>query len=320
MKIQENLKFKIRKLKEIRDIMDKLLWAITNFIHRLSDCYDIINTQSFYNDIKKNYMNKIREITNKTNILINDFLDIGFEFEPHNSFSYDTKNSLNLTYLSISFPLSSLSCKFSSNSYFYPELSKYANEFTQKFALENEITIMCFKCKKKEPIYLCKTCNILFCENCIKEQYQISDKNHSIINFKDQKEKEKILFLNSISIIFKNILNKCDYLLKKDITTIKTKDINNSNIDFIKKIINLPYIKFISLEEEKNFLTDIEEKYSYLNQNDNYQNSFHISKIENYLTDIVKNILIEEPNILKDYNLQIDEDCDEDDFSDIINE
>ena len=307
--IQENVKLKIRQLNEIKDTINRLFWDISNFILKLKNYSEFLN--SFDNDNFLEYKIRIREMTNKGYNLICDFIDFGFEFNPpnYNNFVKDANNSNNSL-------MNSNSCfdSFLTDKYNREIKFESFSESNQKLSSEKEFSIKCFKCGNNNPIYLCKTCYILFCEKCIRDHQQNSEKSHSIIKFKDSKEKEKIFFLNSISYIIKNLLIKCDCLLKKGIMKIGKEDIDNSGVNYIKRITKFPYINnSFNFKDEIKFLNDIDEKYTDLQKTDNLQNSFHFSELDKNLIDTIKNILNEEQNILKENDIDdmTDDFCDD---------
>ena len=90
----------------------------------------------------------------------------------------------------------------------------------------------------------------------------------------------------------------------------------------IKKITKYSYINNnFTFEDEINFLININENYTDLKQTDNLQNSFHISELDKDLIDIIKNILNEKSNIIKEYNSRFDLDENiEDSDNEMINE
>jgi hypothetical protein len=243
------------------------------------------------------YKNKIENLNDKGSNLINDFFYYDIEFNP-DSFDDDINISINS---SIKY---SKSLKLSFNC--YNSYSEILNKSKKESFKENEFPFKCFKCSNNNPKFLCMTCNILFCEKCLDFLHHCSSNKNLIINFQENKEKEKSLFLNSISVIFKNILIKCDYLLKKE---------TKKNVK-IKKKIKFPYISNFSLKEEIKFLEDIEKE---IDVDINFQNViFNASKIEPNLIDIVKQIYNKELilDIIKDSS-EIEED---DESSEIINE
>ena len=312
--IKEIVDLKIRKLNEIKDTINQLFWEISNFILKFENCSNGFD-ERYDNDIFLEYKNRIKELIDKGYNLVNDFIVYDFEFNPpnYNSFNNDSNN---LLVNSFSFSDNYLSEESNKNQSY-----KSFCKLSQKLSSENEFSIKCINCTNNYPICICKTCNILICEECIRNHLQNFEKIHSIIKLKDSKEKEKYLFLNSISFIIKNLLIKCNYLLKRGIIKIRAKNRDNSNMKCIKKITQFSYINNnFTLEDEINFLTDLDQNYTDLKQTDNSQNSFHISELDKNLIDIIKNILNEKSNIIKD-NSNFDLDVSNEDSSgEMINE
>jgi hypothetical protein len=277
--------------------------------------------------------------------LIIDFFDFLFDFDPpgdefYNSYSDDKSNILfNKSFIYLNRYQSFLNSSLNNNqSHHEPEHESHHeshhesfNEFhnesyheklSQKSNPGNEFGIKCFKCIKNNPIYLCQTCNMVVCEQCLKELHQNSTNKHTVINFLENKDKEITLFLNSISAIFKNILIKCNCLLENKIQLKITKDIDTGEINSIKKTIYFPYFdKRICLSDEIFFLESIEKEVDdlYYNNVDKFQNSFHFSKLEKNLIDTVKIIFFEDSNISKENNnnfqIDLNDSIDEEDIS-----
>jgi len=90
----------------------------------------------------------------------------------------------------------------------------------------NSIDIICSVCNTNKVIKLCQGCIQLFCDNCLEIilNNEIGKKEkkkhmHNIKLIKDilnEKEKEKISFINSFEYIIKIIISKCDYLLEHE--------------------------------------------------------------------------------------------------------
>ena len=288
----------IEKLEKIKEIYNQIFWEINNFMLQYKLNCGFKDDKS---DIKiiSEYKNRIKELIKKGSDLINYFFDYDIEFNPDNlnddiNFSINPSsnhyNSFNSSYKHYNFSYIEFSCK-----------SK------DKSSKEYEFLFKCFKCSNNNPKFLCKYCNILFCDECFKDFHHCSSKNDLIINFQENEEKEMTLFLNSISAIFKNILIKCNYLLKIE---------SKKNVK-IKKKIKFPYISDFFLSEQIKFLKDIENEIDFDN---NFNNSFDILDIESNLIDIIKIILYKEPIlnlILKDYS-EIEDD--EESSGEFVNE
>jgi len=292
IKINDKIKYKISKLNEIKEIINKLFWSITNFKLNLENSLVDDKTGNY-----KEYENDIKDLINKANIALDDFFNYNF-FPP------EINNIINISNISfyIESPENSSLDKLFSYSKFYNESSK-----------ESELTNnKCSICLKNEAIYLCQSCNKLFCEEC--KYIHMKEKNHIITKLAD-KEKEITLFINSISIIFKNILDKCDYLLKNII--------NKKGLFIIKKI-DLPYINNdFSLDKEINFIINIEEQYKTLsNSNEFEKKSFHILGLESKLINMLQEILFDKQYMMIKNNLEIGniDDCISEDSSELINE
>lgn len=292
------IQFNIEKLEKIKEIIHKLFWEISNFILQYKLYYGFKNNESD-NYIYLGYKNKIKDLNNEGSNLIDDFFYYDINFNPDN-LDDDIKISINP---SIKY---SKSFEYSCPNYsiFYNDLSNKSKDNSSK---EYEFLFKCFKCSNNNPKFLCNACNILFCDECFKDFHDCSSNNNLIINFQEIEEKEKTLFLNSISAIFKNILIKCNYLLKIE---------SKKNVK-IKKKIKFPYISDCFLSEEIKFLEDIENEIGFDN---NFKKSFDISEIETNLINIIKQIIFKEPIlnlILKDYS-EIEDD--EDSSGEFINE
>jgi len=274
-KINDNIKYKISKLNEIKEIINKLFWSISNLILNLEN--DLIDDKI---GNYKEYEDDIKDLINKVNIALDDFFNYNF-FPP------EINNFINTSNISIHIesPENSSFNKLSS-------YSKFNNESPKESELTNN---KCPICLKNDAIYLCQSCNQFSCEGCM-NNIHINEKNHIIKKLADQ-EKEISLFINSISIIFKNILVKCDYLLKK---VINKKDC------FIIKKISLPYINNdFSLDKEINFITNIEEQYKTLsNSNEVEKTPFHILGIESNLISMLQEILYDKQYVIIKNNLE----------------
>ena len=319
--IHRNEGFKITKLTEIKEVINKLFWEVSNFLLQFK-FYSGLNLSKSQDDIFLDYKNNIIYLAKKGNSLIIDFFDFIFDFDPpedefDNYLSIDLSNiSFNNSYIYSVGYQSFFNLSFKSN------IESHHEKLSPKPISKNEIDIQCFKCKKNISIYLCQTCNMVVCEQCLKELHQNSTNKHTVINFLENKDKEITLFLNSISAIFKNILIKCNCLLENKIQLKITKDIDTGEINSIKKTIYFPYFdKRICLSDEIFFLESIEKEVDdlYYNNVDKFQNSFHFSKLEKNLIDTVKIIFFEDSNISKENNnnfqIDLNDSIDEEDIS-----
>ena len=129
---------------------------------------------------------------------------------------------------------------------------------------------------------------------------------------KEQNKMEKKLFLNSLTIFFKRIIIKSNYLLNNQIQKIKfikNDDVNSSKINFIKKIyFEYPIIKDINNIDdstEKNFLESINNiLVNNLEINNKDLDSFNLSEIHEDLVSTLMNIFMEEKNEKKNSDSQ----------------
>ena len=292
------IQLNIEKLQKIKEIINRLFWEISNFILNYQCSYGFKDNKSD-KIIYLDYKNKIEKLINELSILINDFFYYDIEFNPDN-FDDEINISINLSIKD------SKSFEYSSK-FYYPSSIEFNDKFGDNSSKENEFPFKCFKCSNNNPKFLCTNCNILFCEKCFKDPQHCCSNKNLIINFQENEEKEKTLFLNSISAIFKNILIKCDYLLKNE---------SKKNAK-IKKKIKFPYISNFSLKEEIKFLEDIEKE---IDLELNFKNSFDISEIKSNLINIIKQILDKDKDsILNLYNYSEIEDDDES-SGELINE
>ena len=333
--IQRNDDYKIRELTKIKEIINKLFWEISNFILRLKS-YSGLKLSNSQNDIILGYKKNIIFLGKKGYSLIIDFFDFD---PPEDDFynNYDISNiSFSNSYISLN-RCQSLFNSFVNNNQSHHESqheshheSHYVSSYefhneshheklSQKSNPGNEFEIKCFKCIKNNPIYLCHTCNMLVCKKCLKELHKNSKNKHEVINFLENEDKNITLFLNSLSAIFKNLLIKCNFLLKNNIELKQAKDMCPAKIDYIKKFKNLPYLdKITCFDDEINFLKNLEKEIKGLKHNDEiFQNSFHFSKLDTKLIDLGKNIFSEDQNSndSKENNINFQFDLDNEDFS-----
>ena len=162
-------------------------------------------------------------------------------------------------------------------------------QIPQKKKKKNEIIYKCSICKNKESICFCIHCNILLCIEC-KETINIDENGHKIIIIKNNEiEKAKKLFLNSISFLIKNILKKCNYLIKQENNNIKKlNEFDSKSNLIIKKVFKYPSITdFNDFNSHLNFLIDINSiliKEILFTNKEFSLGSFHISEMDTCIT------------------------------------
>jgi len=190
------------------------------------------------------------------------------------------------------------------------EISEIQNE--QNKESNKEIDYFCSVCSGEEAINFCDKCNQLFCQNCFKiiEKYEKNeskkyDKNDSICahnlqkisDIKDQNEKSKMLYLNSLNNFIKNLMIKSNYLFNSE--RIKSKSMNDSKIEYIKKtIFKYPILEKINdSESEINFLKSINNiLINNFNINNLDSKSFCISDMDKTLLDSIEKVFRDDPN------------------------
>ena len=105
-----------------------------------------------------------------------------------------------------------------SNSYI-KFINKSENENNEEIEDTKELSKICLNCKKKDFKFFCKEINQLLCYEClekIKKEKGKELKIEFIDNTKDKIDPEKTLFFNSINQIIKDLLLKCNFLLKNE--------------------------------------------------------------------------------------------------------
>lgn len=261
------------------------------------------------NIYNNNYLKKIKELNeNLSNIFLN-IVDSHFSPPLINDFN---NSSINLS-----------------------KYSDFYQDFSQKTEKE-DISISCSVCNKNEALSFCGICNQIFCKDCLSEVLKEKKNNtqkheHKFIyinEIKSKAKKSKILFLKSIKSIIKNILLNSNYILNKEkenenIKLITTDDntINNSlKISYIKRKYDYPYIfNFNDFDSQIEFLKQLNFIINSNSNQNQLNNSFHISSINKELIFSIQNIFIDEKiNLLKEALSHIDNEfySDEDDFED----
>ena len=275
--------------------------------------------KSFYENVllvyENTFINNIKEYNKK---LLNLIDDIIIEFEPPKENSFFSDKNIELS--------TSEKTNMLNNNYTYEQIgpndlyenlqdctlfnkndnSKRENNIDNE--QNKEICYFCTICSKKEAIYLCDDCNQLFCQDCFEFIKQNDNSNNKcqhnnkkkLSDIKGQNAKGIKLYINSLKHFFKSILIKSNYLLNNEI--IKYKSMNDSQIDYIKKIyFKYPFIEKINdFNSEINFLKDIN---NILTNNYKIENldsrSFSISNIDKKLVNLIESLFIDDPNNYK---------------------
>lgn len=286
----------------------------------------IIANYHTYNKRKleiSNFFNKIRESNEKLVDLINNIIP---DFNPLNV------SKLNFTLPSIIngdiIKNENVSdyCPISGfNSYLDEENNSPKSKDKEKYSQSIENDYSCTICHENIAIKLCDRCNQLFCETCEKNEKSEEKKtikcNHDleeIVSIKESNKIRMVLFLNSLNNYFKRILLKSNYLLKLN------EDSENNNSKYIKKtLFEYPNMNIKDdLTEKKYFkcINDILEKTLGIKIFD--INNFNISKIDQRLVNLFKNISMEDKkdqiNTMSTFDEDVDLDEDEDDFENSI--
>ena len=250
-----------------------------------------------------NHINKIKELNENLNNTFNEINEFTFRPPSINSFN---NSSLDL---------------FKSEKFYQDKL----NITEEK---EKSYIMYCPFCNdNKESTCFCDDCNKIFCNDCLNSYLEFEKKEkkrhrHNIIyleEIKTKNELSKTYFLNSIKTIIENILIKANDILnnEKNIRLIDINNRNNNSIKYFKKDVEYPYIKKINdWDSQIDFLIKINSLKNELNENNNniINNSFHVSKMNKELMLKIKNIFIDENNILfKDILTDIDDDFISDD-------
>jgi hypothetical protein len=226
------------------------------------------------NRSKEIIMNEFKEIVspfvdiyeNETiqniNKLIQDLKNLinKIEFEPQNISNFSYKSGL-------SYP--------NYSSIFYGDF----NNSNYGINKENQSLLVCDFCKKNKGIYFCEKCNNYKCEECYNKKKDILQKKHIYMLMNEKKmenEKEKKEFLKSFIRFFKKYILKCSYIIQNE-----NQDYSNSNI-FTK--IQYPSIKNEdNLENQKNFLNEIDTYYNLIKKETEENILLNETKISNLI-------------------------------------
>ena len=276
--------------------------------------------KSFYENVllvyENTFIKKIKEYNQKLLDLINKII---IEFEPpnENSLLYSDKNiELSTSEKTNAFNNNYNFEQIGSNDFYENLQDNTLYNINENSKRENnidneqnkEICYFCSICSKKEAIYLCDDCNQSFCQDCFEFIKQNDNSNNKcqhnnkkkLSDIKGQNAKGIKLYINSLKHFFKSILIKSNYLLNNEI--IKYKSMNDSQIDYIKKIyFKYPFIEKINdFNSEINFLKDIN---NILTNNYKIENldsqSFSISNIDKKLVNLIESLFIDDPNNYK---------------------
>ena len=302
----------IRTLKEVKEDFnsvkkkfEKIIKSISSILKEMDNCITLLTYIKEYSDKvkKKDIFFKLNGMLDEYNELISDIKNINnynnmntklvgivdLEFDPPNNI-----NSINDSINDSIFDSHEMSSG-SSNVYgnFY---SSYLEDKDIKQITDNTINIQfkCSICKTEESCSFCILCNILSCKKCLNKEY--NSKNHKFIYFdksKSDREKNKILFLNSLEILIKNIFKKCNSLLKNEKIKLKnTENKNNttSKNKFIFKVIQYPYITEGNYIQFLKDLKSLFEKEIQNKESNSTSKSFHIYELNKELIQVIRNI------------------------------
>ena len=225
----------IKTLKEVKEDFnsvkkkfEKINKSISSILKEMDNCITLLTYIKEYSDKvkKKDIFFKLNGMLDEYNELISDIKTnnnynnmntklvgiVDLEFDPPNNIN-SINDSINDSIFD-SYEMSSGSSNVYGNFY-----SSYLEDKDIKQITDNTINIQfkCSICKTEESCSFCILCNILSCKKCLNKEY--NSKNHKFIYFdksKSDREKNKILFLNSLEILIKNVFKKCNSLLKNE--------------------------------------------------------------------------------------------------------
>ena len=237
------------------------------------------NTQEFYDNILSIFENEYIEKIKKSYNEINDSLNLlsDFEFDPPNINSFNnissTKENTQSSLGDSRYYNQNISNNHIIEGYNEDDKDYINNNNNNDFEEENDnINIICPTCspKNRKVICFCEECNQLFCEVCnnIISSNEKEKKLHKMVYINNLKKNKKLsCFLNSINHIIKYILTNFNLILtKKKIKVQNINDFNNqteinkSNIQYIKRVYDFPYIKQINnLDSIIEFLRDCQK-------------------------------------------------------------
>ena len=186
-----------------------------------------------------------------------------------------------------------------SNSYI-KFINKSENENNEEIEDTKELSKICLNCKKKDFKFFCKEINQLLCYEClekIKKEKGKELKIEFIDNTKDKIDPEKTLFFNSINQIIKDLLLKCNFLLKNEKIRISNDSSQSTHSkNYIKRIINFPYIKDpTNFNSQIEYLKDINNVIiKDFHKNDFDLNDFYLSEINQKLLYSIQDIFMDE--------------------------
>ena len=280
------------------------------------------------NIIENAYIKKICELNGNIYLLLHDISD--YKFCPPNINSINNQNinpSNNSNNKSIE--INSISIGHSITSYLdkITEIDKYENFYNNidNIKLEEnkkEINYICSICKNNDSNYFCFHCNVLLCNECV-DKFTFQSKFHKIIIIKkNNSERDKQLFLNSLAFTIKTILIKANYLIKHEKIYSKQLDGNNNSYCIIKRGFKYPFI--IDMKDSNsllNFLIDINSiLFKEMSFRDINIYSFHISDMERSIIQVISSIVKDDKIDLfkEELNLIDNIDFDDEDFKDSI--
>ena len=157
----------------------------------------------------------------------------------------------------------------------------------------------CYGCKNTNSTYYCKHCNCYCCEECY-EKYEKHEEeiNHLFIRMDEQKivnEEQKIKFMKSSVNFIKNLIIKCNYIIKNE---------NQNYVDPNSyKKIQYPIIQNEdNINSQIDFLMDINEIYNLIKEKIDVNKKIEENELNNMLLNSLKTMCGEKQFYLSDFN------------------
>ena len=317
----------IKTLKEVKEDFNNInkkfenvIKSINYIVKEIDNCITLltyakeysekVNKKDIFSKLKvmfEEYNNSISDIKN-----INNYNDMNIKLAGIVDLEFDPPININSINDSINDSIfDSYDMSINSSILDYNFYNSYIEDKDIKQNTDNNNNIQ-FKCsiyKNEESCFYCTICNMLSCNKCLNKEK--NSKKHKFIYFdkaKSDREKNKLIFFNSLEILIKNIFKKCSSLLKNE--KIKLKNSENKNNTptknkFIFKVIQYPYI---TEGNDIQFLKDINTLFENEIKNKESNStgkSFHIYELNKELIQVIKNIFYDKKiNLFKD-NLEI---------------
>ena len=309
------------------EIMDSEV--ITSFNKKINSYTKWIDEIKQNKDNKKDF--KLKEYFNNNIVnAFNDFIDIyqNEHLKKINKLIEDMKNIYEDIILSFDPPKINNSCDELINiqiseennweylakekndySNFYEKSNSFINNSYSTFGSKSDCICLleCNFCKNKNSNYYCKHCNCYYCEECCyKINYFGLENDHLLIKMDEkqiEKQKEKMIFLQSFVNVMKKFIKKCNYIIK------------NENQDYINpntyKKFQYPIIQNEDPINEIQFLLDTNETYELIKNEIDIDKRINENELNNILINSLKNMFGEkkllyysDPNAI----MKIDED------------